>query len=255
MPRHGNVPRTPVSRRDPAALVDSDRIAPPAPAPNPFDHATISEILHQVAGFGDGSSVRSRRKRQAATGSVLTWLQTLPSDTWQDRWLLGGDGHEVGWVPDVLAGRERWTFPPGNTLVVDGMTYLRTGKPTKRWQPTALLLQPVNGGNGRFDAQVAEHQRFRTWAGIQVLHRTGMFSGGYGLAPSTEFCVSAAQRLVEELYGLQRLWCKHPVVCRFTRRAVGWVPGGGIQLRVVHTAWWRRIFGRPGAGWARYSQP
>jgi integrase len=62
---------------------------------------------------------------------------------------------------------------PGEEFTVDGARFLRTGKPTKYWQPTALLVRPVEPSGPRFDAAVEEDQAFWVWAAVEVLRRTG----------------------------------------------------------------------------------
>jgi integrase len=62
---------------------------------------------------------------------------------------------------------------PGEQFTVDGTRYLRTGKPTKYWQPTALLVRPVEPEGPRLDAAVEEDQAFWVWAAVEVLRRSG----------------------------------------------------------------------------------
>jgi hypothetical protein len=91
MPRYGTTPRTPVSPRDPAVLIAPTPLPPPPPAPNRWDHAGVDDLLREGRTLLDEVSERVRRDRQLATRRVLGWLAGLPADTWQDRWLLGGD--------------------------------------------------------------------------------------------------------------------------------------------------------------------
>lgn len=123
MPGHGNVPRTPVSRRNPDLLVPPVSVAAPAALPNPFDQASIADIAQRVAAFDDDASERSRMKRNSATHRVLTWLESLPGDTWQDRWMLGGDHHHgANWTPDEFTARHPGQYLPGvGPLVVLGV--------------------------------------------------------------------------------------------------------------------------------------
>jgi hypothetical protein len=65
------------------------------------------------------------------------------------------------------------TARPGDEFTVDGVTYQRTGKPTKFWQPHKLLIRTIGDPNTKLDAAIEEDQAFWVWAAIEVLRRTG----------------------------------------------------------------------------------
>lgn len=122
MPRYGTTPRTPVSRADPAVLAAPATVPPPPPARNPWDHATTDEVVSQSLALLDTAGAPTRRDKQLATRRVLQWLQGLPADTWQDRWLLSGDRQPPGWVPDEFAGPRRWQYFTGiGVLIILGV--------------------------------------------------------------------------------------------------------------------------------------
>jgi hypothetical protein len=122
MPRYGTTPRTPVSRRDPGVLAAPAPVPPPPPVPNPWDHARTEEVVRESLSLLETAAGRARRDKQLATRRVLEWLEGLPADTWQERWLLGGDPQPPGWVPDQFAGPKRWHYFTGvGVLIVLGV--------------------------------------------------------------------------------------------------------------------------------------
>jgi hypothetical protein len=122
MPRYGTTSRTPVSRRDPAQLVAPAPVQPPRPAPNRWDHASIDELLRDGRALLDAATVEVRRGKQLATRRVLEWLEGMPADTWQDRWLLSGDPQPPGWAPEEFAGVRRSQYFTGvGVLIILGV--------------------------------------------------------------------------------------------------------------------------------------
>jgi hypothetical protein len=61
----------------------------------------------------------------------------------------------------------------GGEFAVEGSQYRRTGRDGSHWRPTALFLAPIGAPGPRFDAECEENNVFWTWAGIEVLRRTG----------------------------------------------------------------------------------
>jgi hypothetical protein len=122
MPRYGTVSRTPVSRRDPAVLVAPPPVSPPPATPNRWDHAGIDDLLRESHTLMNTVAAHTRRDKQLATRRVLQWLAGLPADTWQDRWLLGGDPQPPGWAPDEFVGPRRWQYFTGiGVLIILGV--------------------------------------------------------------------------------------------------------------------------------------
>ncbi|MEV6812583.1 site-specific integrase [Micromonospora sp. NPDC051296] len=122
MPGYGTTLRTPVSRRDPGILTAPAPIPAPPPLPNPWDRAEIEDVVGESLTLSAPEATRVRRNKQLASRWVLQWLQTLPADTWQQRWLLGGDPKPPGWVPEEFAGPNRWKYFTGaGVLIVLGV--------------------------------------------------------------------------------------------------------------------------------------
>ncbi|MFD7541361.1 tyrosine-type recombinase/integrase [Streptomyces sp. NPDC059819] len=62
---------------------------------------------------------------------------------------------------------------PGEEFTIEESRYRRTGRNGSHWRPTALFLAPVDEPGPRFDAECEENNAFWTWAGIEILRRTG----------------------------------------------------------------------------------
>ncbi|HEX8344863.1 MAG TPA: hypothetical protein VF657_08985, partial [Actinoplanes sp.] len=122
MPGYGTTLRTPVSRRDPGLLTAPAPVPPPPPLPNPWDQSGIENVVGESLTLSAPEATRVRRNKQLACRRVLQWLQGLPADTWQERWLLGGDPQPPGWVPQEFAGPKRWQYFTGvGVLIVLGV--------------------------------------------------------------------------------------------------------------------------------------
>ncbi|MEU8048430.1 hypothetical protein [Micromonospora haikouensis] len=99
-------------------------------------------------------TVKEKRRRQARMHERTRTLAPLLS-----RVVAAAEQHLDRAGRILIAAR---AAAPGEEFVVDGARFLRTGKPTKHWQPTALLVRPTEPCGPRFDATVEEDQAF--WA-------------------------------------------------------------------------------------------
>lgn len=89
------------------------------------------------------------------------------------------------------------------------------------------------------------------WKVAFALQTSGwtLFSGSRRSSGRLNVCVSAAQRLMAKVYGLQQLWCKSPVACRdVVSPSRGWLEFA-VALQLSSTAgvplmdgldWWSR---------------
>ncbi|MDQ0946022.1 tyrosine-type recombinase/integrase [Streptomyces sp. V1I1] len=61
----------------------------------------------------------------------------------------------------------------GEEFTIEDRRYRRTGRKCSNWRPTALFITQADEPGPRFDAECEENNAFWTWAGIEVLRRTG----------------------------------------------------------------------------------
>ncbi|MCW6003742.1 site-specific integrase [Micromonospora sp. CPCC 205371] len=110
-------------------------------------------------------TVKEKRRRQARMHErTRTLVPVLP------RLVAAAEQHLVQATRVLDAAR---TAQPGDEFTVDGVTYQRTGKPTKFWQPHKLLIRTTSDPHTKVDAAIEEDQAFWVWAAIEVLRRTG----------------------------------------------------------------------------------
>ncbi|WP_162907546.1 tyrosine-type recombinase/integrase [Allorhizocola rhizosphaerae] len=110
-------------------------------------------------------TVKEKRRRQARMHQrTRTLIPVLPQ-------LVAAAETQLAQAERLLAAAR--DTQAGDRFTVDGITYERTGKPTKVWQPYKLLIRPISTDGPRLDAAVEEDQAFWAWAAVEVLRRTG----------------------------------------------------------------------------------
>ncbi len=119
---------------DPSALAQ-----PPSTADRPVatqlahQYATAHELAELVAGLKKAN----RQKRRTGTRDLLAHLQTLPAETWADRWALF-EATSTSWRAVVLpnGGENRRQSLVGAVL---GLMLLDVIRPSYRWATTSQL--------------------------------------------------------------------------------------------------------------------
>ncbi|MFL6124814.1 tyrosine-type recombinase/integrase [Actinophytocola sp.] len=135
-----------------ADLADAGQLAEWEPRPGAHSwwqtrqtrEALVERLLHLFA--GKGPSVARDQARRRGLGKVLDWLERLPGDTWQDRWLASGaDAAGFDWADLPLKGiaeprgYHRDELNCGVTMLVAGQAI----RPGYRWllrQRQVLML-------------------------------------------------------------------------------------------------------------------
>lgn len=141
MSRHGKVVRTPISSASEAELQAPHRVSPPPMEPmGCLRESADRDELHRLAVSILDRPTRDRlyRQRQSLDRS-LDWLESLPGDNWQDRWLISGaierDG--TGWGPQGLSSALRERYTHGLTILI----VLRVICPTHDWLSGSKLTR------------------------------------------------------------------------------------------------------------------
>lgn len=129
--RNGRVARTPVSERDPNALITPVTRTLNRAVSGGREHASREEITQLAAPLLDGQATDQQRLRfDRGLRRVLDWLETFPGKDWQDRWLVSGsDEHGTSWGPAGLTQGQRQNLTLGHRMLV----VLRVIRPTYSW--------------------------------------------------------------------------------------------------------------------------
>jgi len=104
---------------------------PPRPVPSswPATEASRSEVLARVLGTSFAlDNPASQQTRRLGVLAVLSWLQTFPGASWQQRWQASGAEEQLDWremITVAAAGRARSTMEARTRLPHLGPGLLR----------------------------------------------------------------------------------------------------------------------------------
>jgi hypothetical protein len=159
----------------------------PAPASWPAAEASRSAVLARVlaAPFALGNPA-SQQTRRLGVLAVLTWLQTHPGDSWQQRWQASGAEDQADWrdvITAACAGRSRARTAVGTHLphLSSGLLVLICAdviRPSLGW---LLRFAPARRGLAAEIARTRDAAAFAVLAGLCAQGQVGLQSGQQAL--------------------------------------------------------------------------
>jgi Phage integrase family len=159
----------------------------PAPASWPAAEASRSAVLARVlaAPFALGNPA-SQQTRRLGVLAVLTWLQTHPGDSWQQRWQASGAEDQADWrdvITAACAGRSRARTAVGTHLphLSSGLLVLICAdviRPSLGW---LLRFAPARRGLAAEMARTRDAAAFAVLAGLCAQGQVGLQSGQQAL--------------------------------------------------------------------------
>ena len=162
---------------------------PPRPVASswPATEASRSAVLARVlaAPFTLDNPV-SQQTRRLGVLAVLSWLQTHPGDSWQQRWQASGAEDQADWrdlITDATAGRPRARTATGTQLphLSPGLLVLICAdviRPSLGW---LLRFAPARRGLAAEMARTRDRAAFAVLAGLCTQGRVGLQSGQQAL--------------------------------------------------------------------------